>query len=166
MIKSILAALALITGGLLLYGYAFPYGVNVNRLWDKQTRLGVAEERIAGVGDEFLRRSYRLRENFNEFKLCRPNCSADIFQRRDDIIRIEWYEIFPRLEVFKDWGRMVQTQNSRVQFETIVKKYGREGAIHRCYPRIEYYGLRAEEVAIARFNGFECKQTPGTRAGG
>ena len=89
---------------------------HVERAFDKQTRLGIAEERIAGISREFMRRSAKLEAVWDEFVGCMSDtrCDpADILARRDRIIAHEWPEMYDRLAVRNDWGTARDTADAR-----------------------------------------------------
>ncbi len=143
----------------------FPHGLNMQRLWDKETKLWPLEERIAGVADEYLRRSPNFRAAFEEFRLCAPECPAHVYANRNIVISQDWPNIFERLVVEKDWGALLTTEYSHGLFREIIAKHGHGGALINCAPKIGFYSTRWNR-AYARFDGFDCATTSSSGAGG
>lgn len=145
--------------------------VQPQRFLDKETKLGVFDsQRIAGIDDEFMRRSHGLRVTFYDFEQCGSSCDArHILERRDAIIRLEWPQLLDRLLVKKDWGEATNSKIARDAFFQELEKRGIEQLRNSCVPRIEYrWPVRGgKKVVWYAFTGFDCnKKSAGNLPGG
>jgi hypothetical protein len=138
----------------------------LNWFFDKNTNLEFCEERIAGISDEFVRRSPRMNAVWEKFKDCiaSPACDpAPILARRDTVVREEWPVVFDRFLVFSDWGEATNSAASHRAFLEAIKKYGAEELRDRCVPIITFrwrlYGGR--KVAEHDNEGYACPEPPG-----
>lgn len=135
-----------------------------SRLFDAETKLGLMEERVAGVGDELMRRSKELARTFEQFRECGATCDASrILQERDRVLREEWQRIFPRLTVRKDWGEARVSRWSRDRFFEELERRGADTLRERCVPRVSYrWPVRGgRKVAEYSFEGFDCGNAAG-----
>ena len=161
MIRLVMAGIVL--GALLLAVGGIPGVMNVGRLFDTETMLSLGEKRIASVDDEFVRRSPRLRELFEEFLLCTEKCGSrdsTILIQRDTIVALEWPSIFPRLVIRKDWGEARDSRRARDEFFRELDRLGAETLLGKCLPIIEFrrYEWRPTQFEH-HFRGFHCSGT-------
>lgn len=128
------------------------------RLFDRETRLGLVEERIGSVPDELMRRSSALASNFEAFRECGNACDAQaIFAERDRLVRAEWPHVFDRLMIRKDWGEAPVSASLRDRFFEDVKKHGESVLRDRCVPKVVYRlpvrgGRKVPEYGLEGFN--------------
>jgi hypothetical protein len=148
-------------GMVLLFGPAVVK--HADRLLDSETKLGAFEERIPGIASEFMRRSQALQLAWQDFEDCMSKADCDpasILSRRDRVIGEEWPQIYDRLAVWKDWGTLRDTADSRDTFFEKLRDVGADRLRNRCVPKIEFVRVprpRGDEINY-RFGGFNCRE--------
>ena len=178
-VLSILIALA----GLCLFIYT-TLGGNVRALspWSK---LEPYEEGITAVSDEFMRRSPRLKKNYDEFEMCmrfRDCVESDrlfaILAKRDQIIHEEWPAIFDRLIITGDWAvkkkpitrEEVETLKAYSNFQKKLTELGPEKMRNACEPIIYFWMTSVTyqpAYGLDRHNGYRCSDvTPPRHSSG
>ncbi len=109
------------------------------------SKLGIFEYRIGSIADEMMRRSPKLRKNYEEFKVCPQTrgCDAvEVSKRRDAIVVQEWPAVFDRLTVHRDWGAYYLSAAERDNFFAALKKHGHDRIRADCVPKLEYWKNR------------------------
>jgi hypothetical protein len=107
------------------------------------SKLDFLDTRIENVSTEFMRRSPRLKANWEEFKQCmeKSDCKHEpILAKRDEIIKAEWPTIFDRLIVHDDWGTLSFTAMAHDRFFSEIERVGGQKIMRaQCVPLIRYY---------------------------
>ncbi len=127
------------------------------RLFDKETKLKVHDRKIVSVGEEFMRRSSKLRDVIKELAACNPRCPTELTVKFDRTVQAEWPRIAERLLVYKDWDQ--GQLRAREPLETIVERYGKDGVISRCHPMLTVTAGRGI-TPFATFEKFVCNSSP------
>ena len=136
------------------------------RFLDRETRLGVFEQRISSVSEELMRRSGQLRDNLKDFGACVEQSSCNpggILVKRDIFIQLEWKDVFDRITVRKDWDEARNTRYERDEFFKKLGEVGAETLRNSCVPVIEYRNPARgrEKVPVFYFSGFNCRDVTG-----
>jgi hypothetical protein len=158
--RFILAIVFSVIVGSLVLGGTFP---KPQRFWNG-SHLGVFETRIASVGDEVMRRTAWLSENFAQFKNCGPDCADNkvIFAQRDFLVEKSWPSVFDRLMVDQDWGELPASEGAHEWLKQEMQEHGGPDRLRNfCWPRMEYRWpmYNGEKTAEYRLDRFECKRT-------
>lgn len=128
---------------LILIGYLYTAGRL--QFLHSESRLGAFETRIENVSTEFMRRSPRLKANFETFKSCmqKSDCQPEpILAKRDEIIQKEWPSVFDRLLIDDDWGVLTFTTMAHERFLRAINQAGGKMNMRKhCIPLIRYYHL-------------------------
>ncbi len=161
----IIALLSVIVLGGFSYSTVAPYGIHIERLWDRDTKLRPFEQGISGIAEEYNRRSPAFRAVIAEFATCRLECPSGLFERYTATVRAEWTDIFDRLIIEKDWLQWRSLNMTHEAFLDIVEVHGKDTARTWCYPKIDLHH-RSSDVPFPRFEAFICNPPGAAQARG
>lgn len=136
------------------------------------SQLGFLETRIEGPASEMMRRSPKLRANFDKFELCyldKPNCDLQpIFAERDRLVKQLWPETYRRLAVRQDWDvcdeapfHCLSTNSDQDDFELVRAKLGETTLEHDCVLVVSYkakqdgFGDKTARI-VYDSGGYQC----------
>ena len=141
----------------------------VIRAFDSDSKLGLFESEISGVSTEFMRRSPRLKANYERFSDCMQQWECRygaILTERDRIVEEEWPAIFDRVAVRGDWrsiseqvlpsGKLEQREVDREKFFEELRHKGADTLRNRCVPNITYRFDQRGSLATYDTAGFTC----------